>query len=263
MATKHKYIVAIDFGTTYTGVSYLLVPADKPPTFQFANPTVLSGWGWGSDDPKVPSKIHYCPDGKILWGFHAHENADAMGMLKLTLLEDEDVPAHAKELPELNKTLRQMAGLDKKPLEVVSDYLHHVWKQFLSDVDRHSTKLNPLGSAPLELIFTVPAIWPEYYRGRLEKAAKMAGIICDRPGVADTTWQFLTEPEAAAHQTIQDEYTRGQFKLGDMFMVVDCGGATIDIITYQVTSMDPLLVKEAIPGEGACPRILRPSIPAN
>lgn len=37
---------------------------------------------------------------------------------------------------------------------------------------------------------------------------------------------------------------------GDSFVVVDCGGGTVDIISYKVTSTEPMVVREVVQGQG-------------
>lgn len=35
-------------------------------------------------------------------------------------------------------------------------------------------------------------------------------------------------------------------------MVVDCGGGTVDVISYKATGMDPMVVREVVKGKGRC-----------
>jgi hypothetical protein len=37
---------------------------------------------------------------------------------------------------------------------------------------------------------------------------------------------------------------------GDSFVVVDCGGGTVDIISYTVVSKEPMVIRECVKGEG-------------
>jgi hypothetical protein len=38
--------------------------------------------------------------------------------------------------------------------------------------------------------------------------------------------------------------------VGDAFVICDAGGGTVDLISYEVTALDPLELKELIPGTG-------------
>lgn len=37
---------------------------------------------------------------------------------------------------------------------------------------------------------------------------------------------------------------------GDTFVVVDCGGGTVDLISYEVVSIAPIVFKECVKGQG-------------
>ncbi|KAI0860930.1 hypothetical protein F4860DRAFT_477216 [Xylaria cubensis] len=68
--------------------------------------------------------------------------------------------------------------------------------------------------------------------------------------MAETTISLLSEPEAAAISALR-ELDRGSIRDGDTFVVVDAGGGTVDLITYTVDSLFPMLkVNEATVGTG-------------
>jgi hypothetical protein len=61
--------------------------------------------------------------------------------------------------------------------------------------------------------------------------------------------QLISEPEAAAMHTIANE--SNNLKLGDTVVVVDCGGGTVDLISYKICQLDPALeVEECTVGTG-------------
>lgn len=83
----------------------------------------------------------------------------------------------------------------------------------------------------------------------------------------ETTLTFISEPEAAALATLSgvdgrcDIHVRSSSTMhsiswinlvqeGDSFVVVDCGGGTVDIISYKVTSTEPMVVREVVQGQG-------------
>jgi hypothetical protein len=75
---------------------------------------------------------------------------------------------------------------------------------------------------------TVPAIWEEYTKDLMLKAARNAGMPSD-----DNRLQLALEPEAAALYCI----VKGDKTLtvpGCRFLVIDAGGGTVDITSYQV-----------------------------
>ncbi len=61
----------------------------------------------------------------------------------------------------------------------------------------------------------------------------------------------ISEPEAAALYTLDVLDPHG-LKIGDTFMLCDAGGGTVDLITYKVSSLKPILkFAEASPGSGS------------
>ena len=40
------------------------------------------------------------------------------------------------------------------------------------------------------------------------------------------------------------------FKVGDAFVLCDAGGGTVDLISYEITKLDPLELRELVPGTG-------------
>lgn len=62
---------------------------------------------------------------------------------------------------------------------------------------------------------------------------------------------MISEPEAAALYAL-DALDPHCLKVGDTFVLCDGGGGTVDLITYTVSSLKPILrVAEAHPGSGS------------
>ena len=62
---------------------------------------------------------------------------------------------------------------------------------------------------------------------------------------------MISEPEAAAMYALHEMDTLN-LEIGDSFVLCDAGGGTVDLITYTVSALKPLLkVTEASPGTGA------------
>lgn len=59
----------------------------------------------------------------------------------------------------------------------------------------------------------------------------------------------ISEPEAAAVYTL-GAIQPNILRLGDNFVVCDAGGGTVDLITYEVTKLEPLAVEESVVGSG-------------
>lgn len=68
---------------------------------------------------------------------------------------------------------------------------------------------------------------------------------------AGAALHIISEPEAAALYALTALDPHG-LRIGDTFMLCDAGGGTVDLITYKVSSLKPILkLAEASPGSGS------------
>lgn len=92
---------------------------------------------------------------------------------------------------------------------------------------------------------TVPAVWSDMAQAKTRACAEAAGM------GKGTALQIISEPEAAALYAL-DAMDPHDLKIGNTFVLCDAGGGTVDLITYTVSSLKPILkVSEAIPGTGS------------
>ena len=68
---------------------------------------------------------------------------------------------------------------------------------------------------------------------------------------AGAALHIISEPEAAAVWALTALDPHG-LKIGDTFMICDAGGGTVDLITYKISALKPVLkLAEASPGSGS------------
>lgn len=103
-----------------------------------------------------------------------------------------------------------------------------------------------LDNRPLHIVLTVPAIWSDLAKQRtLQAFRRVPAVAAIEPSIT-----LLSEPEAAATSALR-ELDRASLRDEDTFVVVDAGGGTVDLITYTVASLFPILkVHEATVGTG-------------
>jgi len=77
------------------------------------------------------------------------------------------------------------------------------------------------------------------------RAAKTSGI--DGEG---RKLKFRAEPEAAAIFELKNRARKGQVKNGDCVIICDAGGGTVDVVTYQVRSRDPISLDQVVVSSG-------------
>lgn len=217
------------------------------------SPQVVTRWlsthARNSDRGKVPTKLHYDPHtGDITWGYNIPEG-EPIQWFKLLLLNDEDLPAHLRDSAHIQKARAILSELHKDATQVTADYLGCLWRHTLKAVEKDKGQ-SLIKAASIHVVLTVPAIYKDYGREKMQRAAELAGILDKRPLCDDTTLSFVTEPESAVIATLPELDYRKDLEVGDAFVVCDCGGGTVDIISYAVSQTDPLVIRECVEGDG-------------
>ncbi|KAB2575244.1 hypothetical protein DBV05_g6174 [Lasiodiplodia theobromae] len=245
----HRIVVGVDFGTTYTGVSWVTTVSQQ--TIQEID--IINEWGGsgatGSYNWKVPTVIAYqnenspwSPRGDK-WGFQVKPEMVSWAWMKLLLDQDQAKRHYDDTLPEVKQHPH------KSPEQIVTDFLSHVYKFLIGTLERRMTP-SVVQQLPIEFWFTTPAIWSDQANHATRRAARAAGF-GSRPG--DRIF-MIQEPEAAAVAVLKDLTVHGTnviVKPGDGILICDCGGGTVDLITYKVTQTYPTLqFEELVVGSG-------------
>ncbi|KAF5607820.1 hsp70 family chaperone [Fusarium pseudoanthophilum] len=242
--TKQRGVLAvgIDFGTTNSGVAWATA-AD----FERHNINFISSWpGLGREEGKVPTEIYYDDDGEMKWGYDIPGEVSRLQWFKLLLLKPDDLSPEMRASPFLQRARDITRQSGEAAVDVVADYLRLLW-------DHAQTKIKQeLGNAvfnnlALHIVVTIPAIWKGYAQQSTEQAIRKAGML-ERRSAGPTVLNVVTEPEAAALSTILDRYD--SVKQGNVYVVCDAGGGTVDLITYEIESIDPIRMREAVLGQG-------------
>lgn len=248
--TKRTLVIGIDFGTTFSGVSWLFCVPGRLPD----QPQIVRKWpsqfAKNNEQGKVPPAVYYDKDtGGMSWGYNIPSDVKPLQWLKLLILKHSDWPGDHAQSTRLVTTMAMLDDLNKTAVEVIADYLREIWTHSLDAIKRAKGR-NLVEATPIHVVLTVPAIWKEYARDEMRKAVDEAGILRNRLG-GPTTLELISEPEAAALSTIPELGDQGDLAVDDSFVVCDCGGGTVDIISYLVGKTEPLTVKECVEGDGA------------
>ncbi|KAH4054949.1 hypothetical protein HBI64_117810 [Parastagonospora nodorum] len=243
---SNRLIVAVDYGTTYTGVSY----CETSSTGSHRNSEVIHDWPSRNTKigtkEKVPSEVTYQPEG-IVWGSLIAPNVQRHIWTKLYLDSRKSGEA-AKILSEVTASPQKSR---KKPVEIVADYLAQIKAHLIKNLDQKFGQ-TLWRSLPITLVVTVPAVWSDAAKARTIEAFDKAGFN-SLEFTQSVRTIVATEPECAALHTI--DTLRGStqdtnFKVGDGFIVCDMGGGTVDLISYRVAGLRPTIIEESTIGIG-------------
>ncbi|KAL7754003.1 hypothetical protein RI367_000936 [Sorochytrium milnesiophthora] len=234
-AAHVRFVVAIDFGTSHSGFAYSHKADEK-------NIEALYNWD-SAPQPysKTLSALLYDPQNKpIAWGFTAQQKYMRLPpnqrqthkyITRFKLFLDEKYP---EPMPE---------GLND--IAMIGDYLRFM-KEKIREV--LTVKFGQTFSlAHVQWCLTVPAMWTDRAKFHTRKAAAYAGIV-DEPN--SPKLQIILEPEAAAVFVAKN--VPGSLDEGDVFMVLDAGGGTVDLTVhqYRVNGEDGQTFAEVAPGLG-------------
>jgi molecular chaperone DnaK (HSP70) len=229
-----ELIIAIDFGTTYSGVAYYLnaVPATSmakvlektcivkpwPP----ANPNYLE---------KTPTVLAYndTEPPECIWGGAVKpSHRRQIAHFKLGLVEAESLAMCYGEDGlsgrfgfNLQSSFGRLCDLpNMRPVDFTADYLRCLHK-FVAEIHLANTfRAQVLKETEKLYIITVPAIWSDGAKN-LTRLAAMRAI-----DVPEEQIVLVTEPEAAALYCAT-VYQNEDLEEGDRILICDAGGGTL------------------------------------
>ncbi|KAF8853526.1 actin-like ATPase domain-containing protein [Acephala macrosclerotiorum] len=235
-------VIGIDFGTTFSGVAWA-----TGEDFCTENVNVITSWpGYGREEGKAPTELFY-EDDQVMWGYEVPVDAAPVQWFKLLLVKDEDLGEELRSSEFVLRGRKMLRENGKTAIELIADYLRALWKHVLDTITKARGE-SVVDALPLHVVITVPAIWKGYARESMKKAAKTSGIL-DRRAAGPTSMTFAPEPEAAALSTLAEPGRK--LKAGDVYVICDAGGGTVDLITYQIDCpLNPIEMHEAVEGTG-------------
>ncbi|KAK3108934.1 hypothetical protein FSP39_019103 [Pinctada imbricata] len=270
-AGAHLLVAAIDFGTTFSGYAYSFrTDHDKDPLKIYANVE----WNTGNTEEgtrtcatlKTPTTVLFKKDGSFhSFGYEAEskyadllEEDEADGWFyfkhfKMLLYRAMGLEENLGRRRRPRKITRDMmlkdeSGKTMKALSVFSEAIRYLRNHLLTQL-KESTDLDLVDDKYILWVLTVPAIWGQEAKQFMREAAEMAGIM-------ENKLQLALEPEAAAiyckelamQKKDGNEQSMESFHPGRCFMILDCGGGTVDITVHRVQNRGSL--EELFPPSG-------------
>ncbi|PKC57982.1 hypothetical protein RhiirA1_496843 [Rhizophagus irregularis] len=227
-----RVVVGLDFGTTYSGFSYfhceakdvgcIKVNHEWPGTIELG---IL----------KTNTVLQYKD------GFEEVELWGCPALFKKPNTKGKNNEIRPIELFKLylGNCLDKYKPVLPEPLnykKVITDYLHEIGKLIKETVESYWIHVKFMEN--VLLIVTVPAEYSKSDKAIMRECIFNAGLISD---IHSEKLQFITEPEAAAIYCMHSSLKEHELaKPGTSFMVVDCGGDTVDLRTHKLLEENQL-----------------------
>ncbi|XP_056291736.1 heat shock 70 kDa protein 12A isoform X3 [Pseudoliparis swirei] len=243
-------VVAIDFGTTSSGYAYAFT---KEPE------CIHTMRRWEGGDPgvsnqKTPTTILLTPDRKFhSFGYAARDfyhDLDPSESKQWLYLEKFKMKLHTTANLSIDTDLHAANGRRVKALDIFAYALAFFKEQALKELSDQTG--SEFDNNDVRWVITVPAIWKMPAKQFMREAAYKSGLVS-----REIPEQLIIalEPEAASiycrklrlHQMVDlasqngtqngcsptDNVGSGMTQ-GDRYVVVDCGGGTVDLTVHQI-----------------------------
>ncbi|CAG8538053.1 11758_t:CDS:2 [Funneliformis caledonium] len=214
-----RVIVGLDFGTTYSGFAYCHIHDEIIHT--------NSKWPGVTGEFKTNTVLQY--DYKFIrveqWGNPAlYKRSNAKK-------EKEPVELFKLHLGNLQAKLRPKLSIDHK--KAIKDYLYEIGKLIRKTIHQKWSEVEL--TKHVLWVLTVPAEFSEKDKCIMRECVCNAKLIRNK---SSPNLHFTTEPEAAAIYCMENELR--DLNIGTSFMIVDCGGGTVDLTTRELVGIDQL-----------------------
>ncbi|KAH9485819.1 Heat shock 70 kDa protein 12B [Psilocybe cubensis] len=232
---SRKLVLAIDIGTTFSGVSYSILDPGQIPEIRGVNR--YPGQESVGGDLKIPTILWYDQEGVVkAAGAEATREGIAIQVeeeqwvkcewFKVYFRPGETVSPEDQKVPPLpsGKTL----------LDVFADFLRYIVecaKTYIIETHANGKTLWDSFTTDIDYVLTHPNGYEGPQQKIMRQAAILAGLVPDLD-TAEIRVQLLTEGEASLHYCIQSGLTSDALKDDNGVMIVDAGGGTIDISSY-------------------------------
>ncbi|KAH7928097.1 hypothetical protein BV22DRAFT_1005636 [Leucogyrophana mollusca] len=247
---SRSMIIALDVGTTFSGVSYaILEPGEVP---KIHGVTRFPGQEHVAGNSKIPSIMYYDKYGKLM---AAGAEADTASVVSQA--EDEEwIKAELFKLRLRPKAMKlQMNGMrlsplprHKTPVDVFGDFLAYLFRctrNFIIDTHANGAGLWHAVELTVEFVLSHPNGWEGAQQTKMRRAAVYGGLIPDTDE-GKSRIRFVTEGEASLHACVQNGLAADNPSRHG-FLVADAGGGTLDISSYAVRGTQPLVIEEVAP----------------
>ncbi|KAL0954944.1 hypothetical protein HGRIS_003877 [Hohenbuehelia grisea] len=254
--TTRSLVIAIDVGTTFSGVSYaILEPGEVP---KIHGVTRFPGQEHVAGNSKIQSIMYYDRAGKLVAAGAEADNGSV-----LALAEDEGwIKAELFKLRLRPITMKlKMNGLrlsalpkNKTAVDVFGDFLGYLYRctrTFFIDTHANGKALWQAVEHNIQFVLSHPNGWEGAQQTKMRRAAAYGGLIPDTDE-GRSRIRFVTEGEASLHACVlnglaADVLSNAKNASSHGFLIADAGGGTLDISSYAIRATHPLVIEEIAP----------------
>ncbi|TFL04077.1 hypothetical protein BDV98DRAFT_502736 [Pterulicium gracile] len=244
-------VIAIDVGTTFSGVSYAILDPREVPKIHGV--TRFPGQEHVVGNSKIPSVLYYDKYGKM-------QAAGAEAESQENLAEDEGwIKTELFKLRLRPRSMKlRMNGMTLAPLpykktavDVFGDFLGYLFKctkNFIIDTHANGRSLWRNVESSIQFVLSHPNGWEGAQQAKMRRAAISGGLIMDTPE-DKARIRFVTEGEASLHACVLNGLAADVLSNPSRpgFIVADAGGGTLDISSYAIKGTSPLVIEEIAP----------------
>ncbi|CAG8440487.1 uncharacterized protein OCT59_009832 [Rhizophagus irregularis] len=224
-----RVVVGLDFGTTYTGFAYCHVSDED---------NICSNDSWNGDVGQLKTNTVLQYDNEYnnvkLWGAPALAKKKSRRTRKQKNSENnKPIELFKLHLGDLLDEFKPKLPVDYK--KAITDYLREIGKVIKETIDTRWPNIDYFEN--VLLVITVPAEFSDKAKAIMRICAFDAELIKEK---YSKNLQFTTEPEAAAIYCMSNLEGHDLTQAGTNFMIVDCGGGTVDLTTRKLVKNDQL-----------------------
>ncbi|KAF9768511.1 hypothetical protein IL306_014188 [Fusarium sp. DS 682] len=221
VTNSRRFLVGLDFGTTYSGISYVELSQAGQVRVDRVDTTA-----------KVPTKVLASACSTTIGS-----SDKLLEWFKLGLLHPDQIPRELLSSRRFKQSTEDRQNEGIRAVQAVATYIRILLQDFLWNLQTRAP------NASIQLTVTVPVVWPASARQGMDKAISASGILGGNVTLAP---KFVAEPEAAALALLSNAINPED---AQAVIVCDCGGGTVDSVAYIISSVNPFRVKEVMPGE--------------
>ncbi|KAL1673479.1 hypothetical protein EV122DRAFT_282965 [Schizophyllum commune] len=233
---SRKLIIAIDVGTTFSGVSYSILDPGQVPEVCGVNRFPAQEHAGG--DSKIPSVLLYDKQGNVRAAGAETLQEDIMEIaFEEGWFKSEWFKLHLRPRgSEADAALATLLPLppNKSIVDVFADFLSYLFdcaRTYIKEIQPTGAKFWSTIANNIDFVLTHPNGWEGQQQSLMRQAAVQGSLVADSDEGKGRV-SFVTEGEASLHFCLSRGLVVDGMKDGKGVVIVDAGGGTVDLSAY-------------------------------